>query len=411
MRREKIQNEYMFDTKVENIFINEYMISAPGNFVKVYLVALMYADLDKEIDDEMLAKTLSIEKDEVERAWKYWSELGVVKRYRGEIIFQQLKEGLYGMQQPEEVKEPPVNQNSLHVLDNNILKELFDEVSRILARPINGVETQAIIDWIDVFGATPEVIAFAYLYCVSRKKDNVKYIGKVVQSWTEKGFTTIPQVETYLQEIDQRHYVYKRVMKALGFTRNASEEERRIIDRWIDDFDFSMEMILDACKKTSGISNPNINYINTVLINRNKDKTGKDEKGKVTRKHVMEYYEYIREKAENDAKIRKEEIYSVIPRLGEIDDQIKANYVELTKLAISGGADKQSKLNQLKRYNESLNDEIKNLLTQAGVPSDYMDVHYKCPLCKDTGMLDDGRQCSCYLQRSEEAANWQKTPH
>ena len=26
MKRDKIYNEYMFDTKVENIFINEYMI-------------------------------------------------------------------------------------------------------------------------------------------------------------------------------------------------------------------------------------------------------------------------------------------------------------------------------------------------------------------------------------------------
>ena len=411
MRREKIQNEYMFDTKVENIFINEYMISAPGNFVKVYLVALMYADLEKDIDDDMLAKALSIETEEVERAWKYWSELGVVKRYGGEIIFPQLKEEIYGMKKTDEQKEAPVNQNALHVLDNNLLRELFDQVSQILARPLNGPETNAIMDWIEVFGATPEVIAYAYVYCISRKKDNVKYIGKVVQSWTEKGFTTIPQVEKYLQEIDQRHYVYKRVMKALGFTRNASEEERRIIDRWIDEFNFSMEMILDACKKTSGISNPNINYINTVLMNKNKEKTGKDEKGQVTRKHIMEYYEYIREKAESDAKIRKEEVVMCIPRIGEIEEQIKSNYVEITKLAISGGADKQDKLAALKKRNDELNNEIKILLSQAGVPGDYMDVHYKCPLCKDTGMLDDGRQCNCYLQRSEEAAQWQKDTH
>lgn len=32
MKRDKIYNEYMFDTKVENIFINEYMKDAPGGF-------------------------------------------------------------------------------------------------------------------------------------------------------------------------------------------------------------------------------------------------------------------------------------------------------------------------------------------------------------------------------------------
>ena len=67
MKREKIQNEYMYDTKVENMFINEYMISAPGDFVKIYLVALMYADLNKEIDDEKLSKITGIDIDDIAR--------------------------------------------------------------------------------------------------------------------------------------------------------------------------------------------------------------------------------------------------------------------------------------------------------------------------------------------------------
>ena len=34
-RREEIKEYYLLDTDVENIFINEYMASAPGDFVKV----------------------------------------------------------------------------------------------------------------------------------------------------------------------------------------------------------------------------------------------------------------------------------------------------------------------------------------------------------------------------------------
>ena len=29
------------DTSVENIFINDYMVSAPGDYVKIYLLKLM----------------------------------------------------------------------------------------------------------------------------------------------------------------------------------------------------------------------------------------------------------------------------------------------------------------------------------------------------------------------------------
>ena len=40
-RREKIKDYFLLDTSVENLFINEYMAAAPGDFVKVYLFAQM----------------------------------------------------------------------------------------------------------------------------------------------------------------------------------------------------------------------------------------------------------------------------------------------------------------------------------------------------------------------------------
>ena len=38
--REKIKDFYLLTTDVENIFINEYMTAAPGDYVKVYLYGL-----------------------------------------------------------------------------------------------------------------------------------------------------------------------------------------------------------------------------------------------------------------------------------------------------------------------------------------------------------------------------------
>ena len=44
-KREKRKDYFLLDTSVENIFINEYMVSAPGEFVKVYMFAHMYSCL------------------------------------------------------------------------------------------------------------------------------------------------------------------------------------------------------------------------------------------------------------------------------------------------------------------------------------------------------------------------------
>ena len=47
------------------------------------------------------------------------------------------------------------------------------------------------------------------------------------------------------------------------FEESGSGEETE----WFDKMGFSVDAILDACSKTAGISNPNINYINKVLTN------------------------------------------------------------------------------------------------------------------------------------------------
>ena len=43
-RREKIKDYFLLDTSVENLFINEYMAAAPGDFVKVYLFEMCIRD-------------------------------------------------------------------------------------------------------------------------------------------------------------------------------------------------------------------------------------------------------------------------------------------------------------------------------------------------------------------------------
>ena len=60
-RREKISDLFLTETSVENIFINEYMATAPGDYVKIYLIALMYCDAGMAISNEDIAKTLAIE--------------------------------------------------------------------------------------------------------------------------------------------------------------------------------------------------------------------------------------------------------------------------------------------------------------------------------------------------------------
>ena len=69
-------------TPVENLFIEEFMVKAPGEFVKVYLYGLRFALFPVEgsqLTSEDFAKALHIERDVVINAFCYWDRAGVVK--------------------------------------------------------------------------------------------------------------------------------------------------------------------------------------------------------------------------------------------------------------------------------------------------------------------------------------------
>jgi len=406
-RKEPVQSCYLLDTGVENIFIHEYMVSAPGDFVKIYLVALMYTEMGEDIDQAGIAKMLSIPEEEVEKAWVYWEGMGVVRKKDDTIEFAVLKECLYGKKPVKEHETPVVKPSA--VLENKSLKGMYKSIERTIGRMLTGSETTEMINWMDDFGATPELIAYAYAYCMTKKKDNVRYVGAVVKGWTSNGLTNVTEIEKYLSDNDQRHYSYKRIMQALGFTRNATEEEKRLINAWFDGLNCDMEDILNACGKTSGIPNPNINYVNKILNNQHGRSTAVSGGG--TGMTITAYYQYLREKALADAAERRNQVVARIPAIEKIEESLRQRSVDISRVMVTGGRDKTLQMDQLKREIDRLTHEKAALLTEYDFPSDYMDVKYACSLCKDTGTKDTGEQCECFVSRTKEAKEreWERT--
>ena len=67
--KRKVKDLYLYDTHTENIFINEYMPQAKGDYVKVYMYASMYAQFGMDLDSDTIAEQLKISKEKVGEAW------------------------------------------------------------------------------------------------------------------------------------------------------------------------------------------------------------------------------------------------------------------------------------------------------------------------------------------------------
>lgn len=51
---------FLKDTYVENLFVSEYMISAPSDYVKVYLFGAMCSQHNMDLETRVMASTLGL---------------------------------------------------------------------------------------------------------------------------------------------------------------------------------------------------------------------------------------------------------------------------------------------------------------------------------------------------------------
>ncbi len=398
--RQNISNYLLYGTDTDNLFISEYMPQAKGEHVKQYLMALMYAQMRQPLDNEQLAKKLGTDLPSVLAGWDYWEEQGVVvkvwpdpeDKLRYEIEFVNLREQAFGPAAKSEDVPPALQLSDASFA--RLLRDIEAETGRLLASR----EPEEIASWIADYGMDPQVILFGYRFCAQNRKSNsCRYVGRVLKDWLAKGLTTRAQVEEYLAGVDQHYEAYRRIFRELGFHRQPSEPEKQIMNRWFDELGCTLEEILDACKATSGISNPNINYVNSVLVGRRREKQAQEggSQGEASAS-VEALYERDREENEEKSAALRREIIEKIPRIGEIQSAIRDTSYRISRSVLSQNAG-QSKA--LRDQMNKLYEERAALLAENGYPKEALDPVYTCPDCRDTGFLRDGTRCHCYAEK------------
>ncbi len=423
--REKIKDFYLLTTNIENIFINEYMPGAPGDYVKVYLYGLLYSQNQADMTMQQMSVQLGMAEKQIDDAWDYWQAMGVVEKKpcglnKYDIEFKQLRALMYGMASNSSVPSgqvPVVEQEAAAVekeekspLVNDELKFLIQGIEYVMGKPLSPQEAKEIFSWTRDFGAATDVIMCAVEYCVEKNKKGINYISKVVKQWTEDGLRTEADVVKHLDNLEQRYGTYKKVLQALGLNRGVTEAERQMIDSWFDKMNFNMERVMDACVRGSFIASPNVKYVNKVLENWYEEAKidGRNVNNKITvsQADLNKYYEYLRKKAEEEAENRKLEVYTTLPRIKEIDDELLELGMKLSRSLLGGN---QSDINTVKSRIELLEQERAILMTDNNYREDYTDIKYSCDKCNDTGITEEGGRCSCAKQRMGEAELWQNS--
>ena len=103
------------------------------------------------------------------------------------------------------------------------------------------------------------------------------------------------------------------------------------------------------------------------------------------------------------AEERRTALHAALPELAELERSLASTGLAAVQAAISGGGRAPDLIAQLKEQNLALQKRRTELLTAAGLEPDFLDVHYTCPRCQDTGYIVE-KQCDCMAELLRKAA-------
>ncbi|HCT64013.1 MAG TPA: DNA replication protein DnaC [Lachnospiraceae bacterium] len=120
-------------------------------------------------------------------------------------------------------------------------------------------------------------------------------------------------------------------------------------------------------------------------------------------KEIIRYYDEVRTASAARLREKRMELYSKLPRIEEIDNEISMAGITMAKAVLNTPSDAVEIANSLKESLAKLTAEKEGLLQENGLSANYLEMEYQCPICKDTGFVGDSR-CTCFSQRLVDLA-------
>lgn len=328
-------------TTVSDIFIDQYMPKANGEFVKVYLYLLRATGSGAGIATiSEIADHFSNTEADIIRALNYWASEGILQVQTGadgqimginlcslsvsgmqaaqsniqsavadNAAQNNLQNGVVNNATQNNLQNSVVNNATQNISTANIrmqdsvveklksqttdkaassqkeytldeikefrknpdISELFFIIETYLKHTLSSTDTNMVLYWLDELHFSTDLVEYLVEYCITKGHSSLRYMNKVALGWADAGIKTVDQAK---DDAAAHSQIYYSVMKALGITgRNLVDSEVSLINKWVGEYGFDIELVKAACSKTiSAIQKPSFEYTDSILANwRKKD--------------------------------------------------------------------------------------------------------------------------------------------
>ena len=221
------------------------LLSLPGETVKLYLYGLLHTacETDEIARDLGTSKEKVLEALEQLRRAGLLSEEGAVLKYNGKAA---------------QSVNPEVYQNAEL---NATLQRLFGD------RELSYSDYRIFYECIDVYGLTESVALMCAEDVINTNKAKnrvpMSYVRERARQWAREGINTISAASAKMAE--GQWDGARNILKKLGISRAATEEELRLYEKWIAEWGFSQEAIEAALPETIKARYPTFGYLDKIL--------------------------------------------------------------------------------------------------------------------------------------------------
>ena len=255
-------------TAIENRFLTDYLPAAKGDYVKAYLWGL-YACAQKGPDYtlEDMADETEMDKAEIEAALRYWERRGLVSHLSDDPP-------RYLFFSPSQRQQQPARELEVDVQYVSFAESVYAAFGD--RRKLKNSEILQAWEWVKDYQLPPEAVLMLLHHCIAIERINFSFRKKaepLAIRMRENGVQSVEDAENFLQHNTAVHDGTQRVLSRMGKRRLPSDDELAMYEKWLDQWKFSSQDILDACAETTG-GDPSFKYLDGILRRLRQDSEG-----------------------------------------------------------------------------------------------------------------------------------------
>lgn len=303
MKIEKKDKSSLFSsTEISDIFFTEYLPLASDNSIKVYLFLIFSSKYNTNISLGDLSKKLNLPLQSIQSSIDFWEELGLITKTPNGVILNDIQDielhKVYSFNTTLSKKD--VEKNS----KNKYRSKAIESINNMYFQGIMSPAWYSDIDlWFKKYDFDEQVMIALFDYCFNKSALHKNYVQAVADAWFKNKIKTYNNLETYYQKYEYMSKIKKDIAKKLKRYSPLTQYEEAFIEKWIVDFNYNLDIINIALKKTTSKAQPSFDYIDKLLSDWN-------ERGFKSISEIEKFLSEFKQKKKNIKELEKKTNYN-----------------------------------------------------------------------------------------------------